>query len=140
MDGLSLRFTDRDLERDYQRQAGAEGKNAFRATLAASAVAWLVAAAVLPLGTELPAVFATWVPVAMAVLSGLVFLASPWAVTLDRQHALVSLLTGANGLVIMALALAAGMMAGYAVSAIMLLFIFGFVARTRLSMPPCGRL
>ena len=131
MDGLSLRFTDSDLERDYQQAAGAEGKNAFRATLGASAVAWLVAAAVLPVATELPVVVATWVPVAMAALSAVGFLASRWAVTLDRQHLLISLLTAANGLVIMGLALAAGLMQGYAVGAIMLLFTFGFVARTR---------
>jgi len=131
MDGLSLRFVDPDLERDYQRVAAAEGRNGLRATLGASVVIWLLAALVLPVATELSAVVAIWVPLAMAALSALTLLASRWAVTLDRQHLLISLLTGANGLVIMALALAAGLMRGYAVGAIMLLFTFGFLARTR---------
>jgi class 3 adenylate cyclase len=43
----------------------------------------------------------------------------------------VSLLTSANGIVILALALIADSLPGYAVAAIMLLFAWGFVSRTR---------
>ena len=50
--------------------------------------------------------------------------------TLDRQHAVLSLLTSMNGLVILWLASTGGVLPGYGISAIMLLFAFGFVSRT----------
>ncbi|MGH8913559.1 MAG: hypothetical protein ACRDZM_03490, partial [Acidimicrobiia bacterium] len=50
---------------------------------------------------------------------------------MNRQHALASFLTSANGLVILLLADAGNAIEGYAVGAIMLLFLFGFVSRTR---------
>ena len=50
--------------------------------------------------------------------------------TLDRQHSIISVLTAVNGLVILWLASAGGVLPGYGISAIMLLFAFGFVART----------
>jgi len=50
---------------------------------------------------------------------------------MNRQHSLASLLTTANGLVILLLAEAGNILEGYAVGAIMLLFLFGFVSRTR---------
>jgi class 3 adenylate cyclase len=60
-----------------------------------------------------------------------VLLASGWATTLDRQHALVAGLTSANGLVVLILAAAAGLLPGYGVAALMLLYSYGFVSRTR---------
>ena len=50
--------------------------------------------------------------------------------TLDRQHAVPSFLTSVNGLVILWLASTGGVLPGYGISAIMLLFVFGFVSRT----------
>jgi class 3 adenylate cyclase len=50
---------------------------------------------------------------------------------MNRQHGLASLLTTANGLVILLLANAGNVVEGYAVAAIMLLFLFAFVSRTR---------
>ncbi len=67
----------------------------------------------------------------MSVLGLVIALLSRWSLTLDRQHALAMLLTSANGIVILALALAAGALPGYGVAAMMLLFAWGIVARTR---------
>jgi class 3 adenylate cyclase len=131
MDPLTLRFVDDDLERSYQRAAGAEGLAGFRVISGASALLWTVAAVLLPRVTDLPDAVAIWPSLVMAGLSTVVLLASGGAPTLDRQHAMVSALTGANGLVILALAVAAGLLPGYGVSAIMLLFAYGFVSRTR---------
>ncbi|HUG47792.1 MAG TPA: adenylate/guanylate cyclase domain-containing protein [Candidatus Limnocylindria bacterium] len=58
-------------------------------------------------------------------------MAGKWATTLDRQHALLSLLTSVNGLVVLTLAALIGFFPGYAVSVIMLFFAYAFVARTR---------
>jgi class 3 adenylate cyclase len=71
------------------------------------------------------------VGLSMSVLGLVIALSSRWALTLDRQHALAMLLTSANGVVILALALAAGLLPGYGVAAMMLLFAWGIVARTR---------
>jgi adenylate cyclase len=66
----------------------------------------------------------------MALLNFVAFLASERAVTIDRQHTIASVLTAMNGLVILLLASVGGVLPGYGVSAIMLLFAFGFVSRT----------
>jgi adenylate cyclase len=128
---LSLRFIDAELEADYQKAAGREGLVGFRLTAGASALLWATAAFLLPLGTALPAAVATPVSLLMALVSLICVAASPWTTTLDRQHAAVALLTAGNGIVILSLASVAGVVPGYAVSAIMLLFAYAFVARTR---------
>jgi hypothetical protein len=91
---------------------------------------WLLAAIVVPSGTPIPADRAVPVGSAMALLNCAAFLLSGRAKTLDRQHSIVSVLTSANGLVILWLASTGGVLPGYGISAIMLLFAFGFVART----------
>ena len=126
----SLRFRDDGLERDYQRQAGAEGLTGFRITTATAAVMWLLAAVVTPTGTQIPLDRALPVCFAMALLNWAAFMTAPWAHTLDRQHSIISFLTSVNGLVILWLASTGGVLPGYGISAIMLLFAFGFVSRT----------
>jgi class 3 adenylate cyclase len=130
-DPLTLRFLDDELEGSYQRAAGAEGLAGLRVIAGASALLWTVAAVLLPRETVLPAHVAVWPSLLMASTSTVVLLASGAAPTLDRQHAMVSVLTAANGLVILTLASAAGLLPGYGVSAVMLLFTYGFVSRTR---------
>jgi adenylate cyclase len=126
----SLRFMDEGLEREYQRQGGAEGLAGFRITTGTAAALWLLAALVVPNGTPIPLDRAIAVCSAMALLNVAAFLRSSKADTLDRQHGIVSLLTSANGLVILWLAATGGVLPGYGVSAVMLLFAFGAVART----------
>jgi class 3 adenylate cyclase len=126
----SLRFLNDSLERDYQRQGGAESLTGFFITTGAAAVMWLLAAVVIPTGTPIPLERAIAVCSAMALLNWAAFLFSARADTLDRQHSIVSVLTSANGLVILWLASTGGVLPGYGISAIMLLFAFGFVART----------
>lgn len=128
---LSLRFLDRELERRYQHATGAESLGGLRVITGASALLWGIAAILLPIGTELPAEIATPISLVMAAVSLVAFLAARWTPTLDRQHALASILTSANGLVILALASTGGALPGYGVSAVMLLFAYGFVSRTR---------
>jgi class 3 adenylate cyclase len=126
----SLRFVDDRLEQDYQRQGGAESLTGFRITTGTAAVMWLLAAMVTPTGTPIPLDRAFPVCSAMALLNWAVFMLSARADTLDRQHSVVSVLTSVNGLVILWLASTGGVLPGYGISAIMLLFAFGFVART----------
>lgn len=131
MHPLSLRFLDSRLEADYQRAGGDEGRAGFVFTAGAAAALWALAAWLVPTGTSLSAGVAVPISLAMSLVSLACALAVRWARTLDRQHALLSLLTSANGLVILALAAMAGAFPGYAVSAIMLLFAYAFVSRTR---------
>jgi class 3 adenylate cyclase len=126
----SLRFIDDGLERAYQRQGGAESLAGFRITTATAAAMWLLAAAVIPAGTTIPVDRAMAVCSAMGALNAAAFLCSGRADTLDRQHGIISALTSVNGLVILWLASIGGVLPGYGISAVMLLFAFGAVART----------
>jgi class 3 adenylate cyclase len=126
----SLRFLDTQVERQYQRHAGAESQTGFRVSTGAAAIMWLLAALVVPIGTPIPLDRAIPVCAAMSLLNWAVFLLSGRADTLDRQHSIVSVLTSVNGLVILWLASTGGVLPGYGISAVMLLFVFGFVART----------
>jgi class 3 adenylate cyclase len=128
---LTLGFVDAGLEQLYQQQEGVDGRVPAMVTAGAAAVLWLLAAFVLPQATDLPANIAMPVPLVMAVISLAGAIGAYFATTLDPQHLILSLLTSANGLVIMLLAAQAGVFPGYAVSAIMLLFAYGFVSRTR---------
>jgi class 3 adenylate cyclase len=127
---VSLRFLDPDLERRYQREAGAESLAGFQIITAAAAMGWLFATLVVPSGTPIAIAVALPVCSAMALLNFAVFLFSDRADTLDRQHMVASFLTAVNGLVILLFASSGGVLPGYGVSALMLLFTFGFVSRT----------
>jgi class 3 adenylate cyclase len=128
---LTLSFVDDELERQYQLAAGRESLNGFRAIALASGIFWAPAAFLLPTVTDLEPAFAIGVGLAMSALGFVTGLAAPWARTLDRQHALATLLTGANGLVIVTLALIGAALPGYGFSALVVLFTWGFVSRTR---------
>src|SRR6476469_7814783 len=127
---ISLRFLDDALERRYQAVSGAESLTRFRITTASAAVLWLLAAVVVPNGTAIPVDRAVIVCFAVGFLNWAAFLVADEDDTLDRQHAVLSLLTSVNGLVILWLASTGGVLPGYGISAIMLLFAFGFVSRT----------
>ena len=128
---VSLRFLDEELEARYQRMAGSESLSGFRVITGASVLLWGIAAFLIPVGTDISAGLAAPVCLVMAAVSLVAYLASGWTDTLDRQHAVASVLTAGNGLVIIALASAGGALPGYGASAIMLLFAYGFVSRTR---------
>jgi len=130
-DPLTLRFRDVQLEGLYQVAAGAEGRNGYRTIALASGVIWALAAFLVPPATGLSPQFMVPVGLGMSFLGFVAAGLSIWAKTLDRQHAITSLLTSINGIVIVALALIADAFAGYTVAALMLLFIWGFVSRTR---------
>ena len=127
---ISLRFSDEVLERRYQRVSGQESLTGFRIATAAAAVLWLLASVVIPSGTPIPVERAVIVCSAIGFLNWAAFVLSDRFVTLDRQHAVLSVLTSVNGLVILWLASTGGVLPGYGISAIMLLFAFGFVSRT----------
>ncbi len=126
----SLRFLDTRVERLYQRQEGAESRTGFRITTGTATVLWLLAAAVVPMGTPIAPERVIPLCLAMTALNLAAFLLSARADTLDRQHLIMSALTSVNGLVILWIASAAGVLPGYGISALMLLFAFGFVTRT----------
>src|SRR3954452_6072130 len=127
---ISLRFLDETLERRYQSASGAESLTGFRISTGAAAVLWLLAAVVIPTGTPIPIERAVSVCFAGAALNWAAFVLSDGLDTLDLQHAVLSILTSVNGLVILWLAATGGVLPGYGISAVMLLFAFGFVSRT----------
>ncbi|HKZ20076.1 MAG TPA: adenylate/guanylate cyclase domain-containing protein [Acidimicrobiia bacterium] len=131
LDPLSLSFLDAELERAYQREEGSAGLAGYRIITGATLVLWAIAAVLLPLGTGIRPALSYTVGGLMAVLGGICLAASRWATTMNRQHLLASLLTTANGFLILLLSEAGNVLEGYAVGAIMLLFLFGFVSRTR---------
>ena len=112
-------------------EEGADALGGFRIITAATAVMWALAAFLLPLGSDISFALSGTVGGAMALVGGMSFVASKWTTTMNHQHVLASVLTSANGLVILLLADAGEFVEGYAVGAIMLLFLFGFVSRTR---------
>src|SRR4051812_3150240 len=128
---LTLSFVDADLERQYQVDAGRESQNGLRAIGVAAGVVWALATVLLPAATNLDDGFAITIGIFMSAASFAVAAISGWAHTLDRQHVVATILTTANGIVILTLALAGGVLPGYGVAATVLLFVWGFVARTR---------
>src|SRR6188768_4193675 len=128
---LTLGFVDGELESQYQLDAGRESLNGLRTIAFASGVVWALATVLLPATTNLDDGFAIAVGVLMSAAGFAVAAISGWADTLDRQHLLATLLTSANGVVIVTLALVGGVLPGYAVAATTVLFVWGFIARTR---------
>lgn len=131
LDTLTLRFLDDQLEERFQLEEGAVGLAGYRTIALATVAGWLLAAALLPLGTDIDPRLALAVGGVMSLAGVVGLLASRWAITMDRQDAMTSVLTSANGVVILLLADAIGVIEGYAVAAIMLLFVFSTVSRTR---------
>ena len=127
---VTLRFRDAGLEREYQRQGGAESRNGFLITMGAAATLWLLAAVTVPAGTTIPLDRVVPLCAAMALLNYSAVLFSGGADTLDRQHLTISVLTSVNGLAIVWLAATGGILPGYGISALMLMLVFGFVSRT----------
>lgn len=128
---VSLRFLDSSLERSFQYEEGKAGLAGFRITSIATAVLWAIAAVILPLGTGIDSDQARTVGLLMAAAGSIVLLLSRWTATMNHQHFLAALLTSANGVVILLLAATAGFVEGYAVGAILLLYLFALAARTR---------
>ena len=128
---LTLRFRDAGLEDLFQEEEGFNGLGGYRIITAATAVMWALVAVLLPLGSDFSFALSGTVGGSMALVGAFSFVASNWTTTMNRQHGLASVLTSANGLVILLLAEAGDFVEGYAVGAIMLLFLFGFVSRTR---------
>jgi class 3 adenylate cyclase len=130
MHPVSLRFLDEELEGRFQRDAAADGLTRFQVNAAMSCVLWL-GAGLLPLVTDLPPAVVVPATLGMAAVSLVVASLGRWAGTLDRQHGLAALLTVGNGLVLLFIATVAGILPGYGVAAIALLWVWGSVLRAR---------
>lgn len=131
LDPFTLRFEDSGLEDSFQQEEGQAGLSGYRIITGATALLWVVAAILIPLGTDISQELAWLVGGVMALVGLACFAVSPWAGTMNRQHTLAAVLTSANGLVILLLATASNVVQGFAVAGIMLLYMFGFVSRTR---------
>lgn len=131
LDPFTLRFEDPALEASFQQEEGRLGLSGYRIITGATALLWALAAVLIPAGTDISAEVAWRVGGVMATVGAAALAVSPWAKTMNRQHGLASFLTSANGLVILLLAVEGDVVAGFAVSGIMLLYMFGFVSRTR---------
>lgn len=127
----TLRFLDEELESRYQEEEGRAGKTGYQIITSATVVLWLIGALIIPRATSGTYLLAFTVGGVMALAGGICLALSGWAVTMNRQHALAFVLTSANGLVLILLTVRINAIHGYAVGGIMLLFLFGFVARTR---------
>ena len=128
---LTLRFRDNDLEADFQDEEGAAGIAGYRIITGATAILWAIAAFIFPLETDITFRLAVTAGISMAVVGSIAFALSSRLATMNHQHAVASALTSANGLVLLLLATSGDAVEGYAVAAILLLFLFGFVSRTR---------
>ena len=73
----------------------------MRIITSTAAVIWLFAAFLIPIGTDIPAAWATPAFLIMSGISATAFLTSARADTLDRQHAIASVLSAGSGLVIL---------------------------------------
>jgi len=131
LDPSTLRFEDSELEDSFQLEEGQAGLSGYRIITGATVLLWALAAVLIPLGTDISAKLSGVGGGVMALVGLGCFAASRWARSMNRQHALASSLTSANGLVILVLATAGQVVQGFAVSGIMLLYMFGFVSRTR---------
>jgi class 3 adenylate cyclase len=130
LDARTLRFRDVELEQRYQEEEGARGLGAFRITAGGGVILWSLAAILIPVGTTIPVRSAWLTAGSMAGANLLAFLLYRHATTLDRQHLILALLTTANGLILIWLAVVGDVLPGYAVGAIGLLFVLGFISRT----------
>ena len=128
---FTLRFLDAGLETRFQREEGSAALAGYRIITGATALMWAMAAILIPMGSHISFEKAAVASGTMAAVGLMAWAASKWASTMDRQHLLASILTSANGLAILLLASVGDFVEGYAVGAIMLLFLFGFVSRTR---------
>ncbi|MGB7859425.1 MAG: adenylate/guanylate cyclase domain-containing protein [Acidimicrobiia bacterium] len=131
LDPFSLRFEDAELEETFQLEEGQAGLAGYRIITGATVVMWALAAFLIPLGTDIANETSLLVGGVMAAAGAVSYATSGWANTMNRQHALAAVLTSANGLVILLLASANQAVEGFAVSAILVLYMFGFVSRTR---------
>lgn len=128
---FTLRFRDAELEAGFQDEEGGAGLAGYRIITGATVILWAIAAFIFPVATNIDFSLAVTVGASMVVVGSIAFAASAWARTMNRQHALAALLTSGNGIVLLVLSAAGEAVEGYAVAAIMLLFLFGFVSRTR---------
>lgn len=131
IDPLTLRFLDARLERRFQVSAGREGRGGFLIACVAGIALWLLAGVVVPGSTGAPAVGTQLACLALALMNGVGLVASGWARTIDRQHALATPVAIANGWGALALAMASDTVAGHAAGAVLLIATYWFVARTR---------
>lgn len=131
LDSFTLRFLDDDLEARFQREEGEAGRSGYRIISAASVVLWLIAVVLFPIGSDMPGSLTTPVGLVMASVGIVTFALDRWVVTMDRQHLVAVLLTSTNGLAVLYLMIAGGVVERFAAAALILIFVFGFVSRTR---------
>jgi hypothetical protein len=89
------------LEFTFEQEEGEAGLGGYRIITAATVLLWAVAAVLIPLGTDITFGLSGAVGGTMVVVGSISFTASIWATTVNRQHALASVLTSVNGLVML---------------------------------------
>ncbi len=128
---LTLAFRDADIERGFQVTMGRDGIVGFRLSRVMGILLWLIAAWVVPTtDADDPTLLLLIGLVGASMnLGGLV--ASRWTDTLDRQNALGTVIAIIDGACALALVSAAGVLAAYGTSALILVGVFFVVARVR---------
>jgi class 3 adenylate cyclase len=124
---LTLGFVDAELERAFQVQKAIEGLPGLRIGLAAAAILWAVAGALMPLITAVPPSRLRPVFLLMIAANAVGLVLSRWASTLDRQHAIGASANTLAGVAILFLALLTDLFERYAAPGLMLMTIFAFM-------------
>ncbi len=126
-DPLTLRFSDRGLERDFQAEMAAVNGPQARVGAVIAAGLWFIGALLIPIAIDIDRGLVTLICAGMVVANLAGVVASRWAPTLDRQQAIGLTLNGLAGLAVLALIEGSGASDRYAAPALLLIAIFAFV-------------
>jgi class 3 adenylate cyclase len=122
----TLRFVDRDVERDYQASAAVSAEQ-FRAGPLIAVGLWLVGGLLTPSVTHATAVPIYAIAVAMAT-ANLIGVAAAWrATTLYRQQVVGTALNVLAGIAVLVIAVLTDTFDQYAAPALMLISVFAFI-------------
>ena len=127
----TLRFESDALETAYQTTMGRESLPGFRLACLAGIGLWVGAGTLLVTTTSVDPLMALLLVGALVVMNLAALLAAGWATTIDRQHGLATPIAIVNALGALGLASAAGVLDAYAVSSLIVVQVFWFVALTR---------
>lgn len=123
---FTLRFADRALEREFQRELGRQAHTQTRVGFAAAAVLWVLCGFLLPTITApSPALYG--VVAFMTAANVIAFAAGGWADTLDRQQLLGTVMNTLAGFAVLVITELAGAFDRYAAPALMMMTIFAFL-------------
>ena len=127
----TLRFESDALETAYQATMGRESLPGFRLACLSGIGLWVGAGTLLVTTTSVDTLMAILGVGVLVLVNVAALLAAGWATTINRQHGLATPIAIVNALGALGLASAAGVLDAYAVSSLIVVQVFWFVALTR---------